>query len=103
MRAIHVIPVALGMAFCVPASAQEVSDTVKQTCRQFADANARVIVAAIRARQDPGTAVRRVANSWLEGVQNHMLLAASKAEHLSESELASIGYSYCVERRPTGK
>jgi hypothetical protein len=94
---------ALGMAFCIPAPAQEVSDTVRQTCRQFADANARVIVAAIRAKQDPGAAVRRVANSWLEGVQNHMLLAASNAEYLSEQELASIGYSYCVERRPTGK
>lgn len=103
MKAIHATFAALGMALCPPASAQEVSDSVKQTCRQFADANARAIVHAIRARQDPAAAVRRVANSWLEGVQNHMLLAASRAEHLTEQELAAIGYSYCVERRPTAR
>jgi len=44
-----------------------------------------------------------VADSWLEGVQNHMLLAASRADYLSEQELAAIGYSYCVERRPTSR
>jgi hypothetical protein len=47
--------------------------------------------------------VRRVADNWLEGVQNHMLMAASRADYLSEEELTSIGYAYCVERRPTGR
>ena len=84
-------------------SAQEVSDSVKRTCRSFAESNARSIVAAIKAKRDPGTSVRRVADNWLEGVQNHMLMAASRADYLSEDELTSIGYAYCVERRPTGR
>ena len=74
---------------------------MKRQCRNVADNTARQIVGARANRVDPATAVRRVADTWLEGVQAHMLMAASRADHLSESELASIGYSYCVERRPT--
>jgi hypothetical protein len=54
----------------------------------------------VRSKIDPATQVKKVPDSWLEGVQTHMLLAASQAPHLSEEELAAIGYSYCVERRP---
>ena len=92
----------LVLAFPVgTALAQEVSESVKRTCKSLADSTSRQIVAAIRAKRDPADAVRRVPDSWLEGVQAHMLLAASKASSLSEEELAAIGYSYCVERRPT--
>ena len=98
------IAIAVGMILGLvagTAAAQGASDNVKRQCRNVADNTARQIVGARNSRVDPATAVRRVADTWLEGVQAHMLLAASRADHLSESELASIGYSYCVERRPT--
>jgi len=85
------------------AAAQEVSESVKRTCRSVADRTARTIIYAQRASIDPATQVQRVPDSWLEGVQAHMLLAASRAPHLSEGELAALGYSYCVSRRPTGR
>jgi len=85
------------------AAAQEVSEGVKRTCRSLADRTARTITYAQRANIDPATQVQRVPDSWLEGVQAHMLLAASRAPHLSEGELAALGYSYCVSRRPTGR
>ena len=83
------------------AAAQGASENVKRQCRNVADNTARTIVSARNNRVDPANAVRRVPDTWLEGVQAHMLLAASRADYLSESELASIGYSYCIERRPT--
>ena len=88
-------------AFSVPIFGQEVSEGVKRACRSTADSTARTIAYAKRARLDPATQVKKVADSWLEGVQTHMLLSASRADHLSEGELAALGYSYCVERRPT--
>jgi hypothetical protein len=84
-----------------PGVAQEVSDGVKRTCRSVSASTARTIAYAVRSRVDPATQVKRVADSWMEGVQAHMLLAASRAPHLSEEELAALGYSYCIERRPT--
>jgi hypothetical protein len=98
LTAIAAAALALGS---VPAVAQEVGDAVKRTCRSVSSSTARTIVYAVRARVDPATQVKRVADSWLEGVQAHMLLAASRAPHLSEEELAALGYSYCVERRPS--
>jgi len=95
-----VVAVALMMAGA-PVRAQEVSEGVKRACRSTADSTARTIAYAKRAKLDPASQVRKVADSWLEGVQTHMLLAASRAEHLTEEELAALGYSYCVERRPT--
>lgn len=103
MKMIIHAAIAVALATAGNASAQEVSDSVKRSCRSFAESNARSIVSAIKAKRDPGASVRRVADNWLEGVQNHMLMAASRAEYLSEEELASIGYAYCVERRPTGR
>ena len=93
---------------CVPlmpgsAAAQEVSDGVKRTCRSVAEQTARTIVYALRANIDPATQVKKVPDSWLEGVQAHMLLAASRAPHLSEDELAALGYGYCVSRRPADR
>jgi hypothetical protein len=87
--------------FTVPAFGQEVSDGVKRACRSTADSTARTIAYAKRARLDPASQVKKVADSWLEGVQTHMLLSASRADYLSEGELAALGYAYCVERRPT--
>lgn len=85
------------------APAQEVSDNVKRTCRSVAAQTARTIAYALRANIDPATQVKKVPDSWLEGVQAHMLLSASRAPHLSEEELAALGYSHCVARRPTDR
>jgi len=94
--------VGIGLAVTTGAAdAQEVSESVKRACRATAEQTARAIAYAKRANLDPASQVKRVADSWLEGVQTHMLLAASRAERLSEEELAALGYSYCVERRPT--
>jgi hypothetical protein len=98
------IALTVGMVFALgagTAAAQGASENVKRQCRNVADNTARQIVGARNSKVDPATAVRRVANTWLEGVQAHMLMAASRADHMSESELGSLGYSYCVERRPT--
>ncbi len=85
------------------AAAQEVSDNVKRTCRSVSSQTARTIAYALRANADPAKQVKKVPDSWLEGVQAHMLLAASRAPHLSEEELAALGYSHCVARRPTDR
>lgn len=82
-------------------AAQGASENVKRQCRGIAESTARQIVGARSSKVDPAAAVKRVPDSWLEGVQAHMLLAASRADYLSEAELASLGYSYCIERRPT--
>lgn len=103
MRAITPL---VAICMCVgiwPAGAQEVSDGVKRTCRSVSSQTARTIAYALRANVDPATQVKKVPDSWLEGVQAHMLLAASRAPHLSEQELASLGYSHCVARRPTNR
>lgn len=101
------MPALLLGVFLAPAAgfvaAQEVSEGVKRTCRSVASQTARTIVYALRANIDPATQVQRVPDSWLEGVQAHMLLAASRAPHLSEGELAALGYDYCVSRRPTDR
>lgn len=89
------------VAIAPAAWGQEVSEGVKRACRATADSTARTIAYAKRANLDPASQVRKVADSWLEGVQTHMLLAASRAEHLTEQELSALGYAYCVERRPT--
>lgn len=105
MKFLRDIGLVLGMSLWLsgPAMAQEASESIQSVCRQFADSVARTIKDAQRYKVDPATRVRRVSESWLEGVQNHMLLAAARAEYLTESELALTGYSYCIERRPTDR
>lgn len=85
------------------AAAGEASEAVKRTCRSVSSQTARTIALALRANIDPATQVKKVPDSWLEGVQAHMLLAASRAPHLSEEEFAALGYSHCVSRRPTDR
>ena len=86
-----------------PAAAQEVNENVKRTCRSVASQTARTIAYAVRSHIDPASQVKKVADSWLEGVQAQMLLSASRAPHLSEEELSALGYSYCIERRPSDR
>jgi hypothetical protein len=97
---ILVILLALGPGLAV---AGEASEAVKRTCRSVSTQTARTIALALRANIDPATQVRKVPDSWLEGVQAHMLLAASRAPHLTEEELASLGYSHCIARRPADR
>lgn len=85
------------------ADAQEVSESVKRTCRSVSGQTARTITYALRANIDPATQVKKVPDSWLEGVQSHMLLSASRAPNLSQEELAALGYGYCVARRPSNR
>ena len=101
MRILPALLASAALLGAAPAVAQEVSERVKQTCRSVSSQTARTIVYALRANVDPATQVKRVPDSWLEGVQAHMLLAASRAPHLSEEELAALGYSHCVARRPS--
>jgi hypothetical protein len=101
MRVPLFVMAAILVAGAAPVTAQEVSESVKRTCRSVSSSTARTIAYAVKARIDPATQVKRVSDSWLEGVQAHMLLSASRAPHLSEDELAALGYSYCVERRPS--
>ena len=101
MRFLFPFLAALAMLGSGPAAAQEVGEGVKRTCRSVSAQTARTIAYALRSNIDPATQVKKVADSWLEGVQTNMLLAASRAPHLSEAELAALGYSYCVARRPS--
>jgi hypothetical protein len=103
MKSLPMILAVAAVFFGGSAAAQEVSDNIKRTCRSVSSQTARTIAYAVRSNIDPATQVKKVADSWLEGVQTHMLLAASRAPHLSEEELAALGYSYCVERRPADR
>lgn len=100
MKFLSVLVLTIALLVAGPAAGQSASDSVMRTCRATSSQTARTISYAVRSKIDPASQVKKVADSWLEGVQNHMLLAASRAPYLSEEELAAIGYSYCVERRP---
>ncbi|QJR16972.1 hypothetical protein [Usitatibacter palustris] len=93
---------AVMLASTLPAYPQEASQQVQQACRRVATYYAQAIMQAKRANQDPASAVTKVAESWAESVLNHMLFAASKSDSMTEAELGSLGYSYCVARRPMG-
>ena len=103
MRVLPTLLAAVAVLGIGSVAAQEVSEDVKRTCRSMSSQTARTIAYALRSNIDPAIQVKRVPDSWLEGVQAHMLLAASRAPHLSEEELAARGYSYCVSRRPTDR
>lgn len=41
-------------------------------------------------------------DSWAEGVVNYMVISAIDAPRMTEHEIATLGYAYCLERRPAG-
>jgi hypothetical protein len=93
------------VALLVPAGAmaQAASDEVKRACRQTTSQVARTIEAAKRrGARDLEQGVRKPSDNWGEQVATYMIQAANRSDSLSESELASLGYAYCVERRPRG-
>lgn len=88
--------------FALQAVAQAPTEKTIQTCRDVTRKMAGTIAAAQRNKIDPSSAIIREADHWGQGIINYMLHAATTAPHLSEHEIATIGYSYCIERRPSG-
>jgi len=41
-------------------------------------------------------------DTWYRGVVVHMFHAAIDAPTMTEREVATLGYAYCIERRPAG-
>jgi hypothetical protein len=89
------------VAISGPAFGQAASDQVKQQCRSAAENAARQIMAAKRAKRDLESAISRSSTNWAEQVAHYMVQAANRSDSITESELASLGTAYCVERRPT--
>lgn len=93
------------LAASVPgtALAQAASDEVKRACRQTADSVARMIEGAKRSgAKDLEASIRKPSDGWAGQVATYMIQAANRSDSLTESELASLGFAYCVERRPRG-
>ena len=85
------------------AQAQQASDPVKQACRQTAESVASRIESAKRQGvKDLEQGIRKPSDSWGSQVATYMIQAANRSDSLSQGELASLGYAYCVERRPRG-
>lgn len=100
-----IIAAAALLAACMPgtALAQAASEEVKRACRQTVDSVARTIEGARRSgAKDLEASIRKPSDSWGSQVATYMIQAANRSDSLSESELASLGFAYCVERRPRG-
>jgi len=83
------------------AMAQAASEEVKRSCRATTDRLASTIESAKRrGAKDLERGVRKPSDNWGGQVATYMIQAASRSDSLSEPELASLGYAYCVERRP---
>jgi hypothetical protein len=104
MKAMSILLAAAGLAAALAsgtAAAQAASDEVKRECRSVANQIARMIEdLKRRGVKDLERGLSKPSTNWGEQVASYMILASSRSDSLSESELASLGYSYCVERRP---
>ena len=84
-----------------PVQAQQASDQVKQACRQTANSVAGLIESAKRRGvKDLEAGITKPSDTWASQVATYMIQAANRSDSLSQTELASLGYAYCVERRP---
>ena len=93
---------AIVVAAGLPASAQEASAEVQKACRDTAAEIARIYMdAKKRGAKDLEKGVYRPSTNWGEQVAHYMAQAASRSETLTESELTSLGATYCIQRRPT--
>lgn len=91
----------LGTAGAGAAHAQAASDAVKRECRSVANNVARMIEdLERRGVKDLERGLTKPSTNWGEQVASYMIQSKSRTSSLSEAELASLGYSYCVERRP---
>ncbi|MDH5265274.1 MAG: hypothetical protein OEX21_11040 [Betaproteobacteria bacterium] len=85
------------------ATAQAASEEVKRACRSTSAQVASMIESAKRrGLKDLESGVSKPSDNWGEQVAMYMIQAANRSDSLSQSELASLGYAYCVERRPRG-
>ena len=85
------------------AMAQAATEQVKRACRQTADSVASLIESAKRRGvRDLEQGISKPSDNWGSQVATYMIQAANRSDSLSESELSSLGYAYCVERRPRG-
>ena len=91
----------IAMAIPSIAAAQAASDQVKRTCRDTAAQIARsYMVAKKNGAKDLEAGIYRASTNWAEQVAHYMAQVANRSDSISESELASLGAAYCVERRP---
>ena len=89
------------LTFPTIAMAQAASEQVKQTCRATATQIAKTYMAAKkRGVKDLEAGIFHASTSWAEQVAHYMAQAANRSDSMTESELASLGTAYCVERRP---
>ena len=102
-KSITALVAATGLvAISGPAFGQAASDQVQRQCRRLADNYARSLMAAKKAKvKDLEASITRPSQSWQEAVAHYMAQAANRSDTMTESELASLGTSYCVSRRPT--
>jgi hypothetical protein len=106
MKGAHILVAAAGLVAALgpgTAVAQAAPDEVKRVCRSTTTQVASMIEAAKRrGLKDLESGVTKPSDNWGEQVAMYMIQAANRSDSLSESELASLGYAYCVERRPRG-
>lgn len=100
-RALAAFAVVAAASVSGEALAQQASEEVKRECRNTANTVARMIENAKRqGLKDLERGVTKPSSNWGEQVAMYMIQSASRSDSLTESELASLGYSYCVARRP---
>jgi hypothetical protein len=106
MKGAHILAAAAGLVAALgpgAAQAQQASDQVKQACRQTANSVAGLIQnAKQRGVKDLEAGITKPSGDWPSQVAAYMIQAANRSDSLSQGELASLGYAYCVERRPRG-
>lgn len=106
MRVGQILVAAAGLVAALgpdTALAQAASEEVKRACRSTTTQVARAIESARRSgMKDLERGVTKPSDNWGEQVAMYMIQAANRSDSLTEGELASLGYAYCVERRPRG-
>jgi hypothetical protein len=106
MKGAQILVAAAGLVAALgpgAAQAQQASDQVKQACRQTANSVAGLIQSAKqRGVKDLEAGITKPSGDWPSQVATYMIQAANRSDSLSQGELASLGYAYCVERRPRG-
>jgi hypothetical protein len=99
------------LLFCngAPSMAQNSSESTRTLCRNLTIKMAALITKAQQERVDPRTLDNKVLHDspigldvWFADVRDYMFHSASDAPSLTAQELANLGYTNCIERRPTG-
>ena len=95
----------LSLLWVGEASAQA-SEKAMQICRETTRKIAGDIGEAQKKRLDMHELERdlisRMHDTWARGVVVYMIQTAIDAPRMSEREIATLGYAYCIERRPAG-